>query len=114
MAHDFNNLLTAILGTARSLERHLGPNADDRTKRLIAATVAAVDRGAAVSVAVAALSIACFALTYTFPLLNSLLGASGTFWLYAALCAGGFIFVATMVPETKGKTLEHIEKELAG
>ncbi|HSQ76835.1 MAG TPA: sugar porter family MFS transporter [Bacteroidota bacterium] len=71
-------------------------------------------RGAAVSVAVAALWIACFALTYTFPLLNSLLGASGTFWLYAAICVGGFVFVATMVPETKGKTLEHIEKELAG
>ncbi|WP_137127135.1 ATP-binding protein [Roseomonas sp. HF4] len=46
VAHDFNNLLTAILGTARSLERHLGPQADDRTKRLLAAAVAAVDRGA--------------------------------------------------------------------
>jgi len=46
VAHDFNNLLTAILGTARSLERHLGPTADERTKRLLAATVAAVDRGA--------------------------------------------------------------------
>jgi len=71
-------------------------------------------RGAAVSVAVAALWIACFALTYTFPMLNSLLGASGTFWLYAAICAGGFVFVATMVPETKGKSLEQIERELVG
>ncbi len=46
VAHDFNNLLTAILGTARALERHLGPHADERTKRLLAATVTAVDRGA--------------------------------------------------------------------
>ncbi len=46
VAHDFNNLLTAILGTARALERHLGAKADDRTKRLLRATVAAVDRGA--------------------------------------------------------------------
>ncbi len=46
VAHDFNNLLTAILGTARALERHLGPKADDRTRRLLGATVAAVDRGA--------------------------------------------------------------------
>ncbi|MBR0673694.1 response regulator [Roseomonas soli] len=46
VAHDFNNLLTAILGTARALERHLGERADERTKRLIAATVTAVDRGA--------------------------------------------------------------------
>jgi signal transduction histidine kinase len=46
VAHDFNNLLTAILGTARALERHLGPRADERTRRLLAATVTAVDRGA--------------------------------------------------------------------
>ncbi|GGJ39162.1 hypothetical protein GCM10011320_53500 [Neoroseomonas lacus] len=46
VAHDFNNLLTAILGTARALERHLGPRADERTKRLLGAAVAAVDRGA--------------------------------------------------------------------
>ncbi len=46
VAHDFNNLLTAILGTARALERHLGPTADTRTRRLLAATIAAVDRGA--------------------------------------------------------------------
>jgi sugar porter (SP) family MFS transporter len=71
-------------------------------------------RGAAVSVAVAALWMACFALTYTFPLLNSLLGASGTFWLYAAICTGGLIFVAVRVPETKGKSLEDIEADFAG
>ena len=46
VAHDFNNLLTAILGTARALERHLGAKADERTKRLLGATLAAVDRGA--------------------------------------------------------------------
>ena len=37
-------------------------------------------RGAAVSVAVSALWIACFLLTYTFPLLNRTLGPAGTFW----------------------------------
>ena len=41
-------------------------------------------RGAAVSVATSALWIACFILTYTFPLLNRGLGPAGTFWLYAA------------------------------
>jgi len=46
VAHDFNNLLTAILGTVRALERHLGPQADERTRRLLAAAAAAVDRGA--------------------------------------------------------------------
>jgi len=69
-------------------------------------------RGAAVSVAVSALWIACFVLTYTFPLLNSLLGASGTFWLYAVICGAGFVYIAARVPETKGKSLEEIEQEL--
>jgi len=71
-------------------------------------------RGAAVSAAVSALWIACFLLTFTFPLLNGVLGAPGTFWLYAAICAAGFLFVLVRVPETKGKSLEKIEKELAG
>ena len=61
-----------------------------------------------------ALWIACFLLTFTFPLLNGVLGAPGTFWLYAAICAAGFLFVLVRVPETKGKSLETIEKELAG
>jgi SP family xylose:H+ symportor-like MFS transporter len=69
-------------------------------------------RGAAVSVAVSALWVACFILTYTFPLLNAALGAAWTFWLYAAICAAGFIFIRRRVPETKGKTLEQIEREL--
>ncbi|MBW6400724.1 response regulator [Roseomonas sp. HJA6] len=46
VAHDFNNLLTAILGTVRALERHLGARTDERTRRLLSAAVAAVDRGA--------------------------------------------------------------------
>jgi sugar porter (SP) family MFS transporter len=69
-------------------------------------------RGAAVAVAVSALWIACFVLTYTFPLLNKQLGAAGTFWVYAAICALGFVFILFRVPETKGKSLEQIEKEL--
>ena len=69
-------------------------------------------RGAAISVAVSALWIACFILTYTFPLLNTALGAAKTFWLYAAICTAGFFFILFRVPETKGRTLEQIEKEL--
>jgi SP family arabinose:H+ symporter-like MFS transporter len=67
-------------------------------------------RGAAVSVAVIALWAACFALTYTFPLLNRNLGPAGTFWIYAGICMLGFVFIRARLPETKGKTLEEIEK----
>ena len=69
-------------------------------------------RGAAMSIAVSALWIACFILTSTFPFLNKTLGASGTFWIYAVICVIGFVFIKTQLPETKGKTLEQIEHEL--
>ncbi len=69
-------------------------------------------RGAAMSVSVFALWIGCFTLTYTFPILNKSLGASYTFWIYAIICVIGFIFVKSQVKETKGKTLEQIEREL--
>ena len=37
---------------------------------------------------------------------------AGTFWLYAVICVLGFIFICFKLPETKGKTLEQIEREL--
>lgn len=69
-------------------------------------------RGFAMSVGTFALWSACFVLTYTFPLLNQLLKASGTFWLYGLICVAGFWFIVKKLPETKGKSLEQIEKEL--
>ncbi len=64
------------------------------------------------SVSVFSLWVACFLLTYTFPLLNESLGTAYTFWIYAAICLGGLLFTWSRLPETKGKTLEEIEKEL--
>jgi sugar porter (SP) family MFS transporter len=69
-------------------------------------------RGAAMAVAVSSLWIACFLLTYTFPMLNAKLGSARTFWLYAGICVAGFVFIKFKLPETKGKTLEQIEREL--
>lgn len=69
-------------------------------------------RGVAVATATFALWTGCFTLTYTFPLLNAWLGSYGTFWLYAAICAAGYIYFTRRLPETKGKTLEEIEKQL--
>jgi len=67
-------------------------------------------RGTAMAIATTALWIACFVLTYTFPILNKLLNASGTFWLYGLICFSGFLFILKKLPETKGKSLEEIEK----
>ncbi|MCX6905743.1 MAG: MFS transporter, partial [Verrucomicrobia bacterium] len=69
-------------------------------------------RGTAMSIAVGFLWLACFLLTYTFPIFNALLGPSVTFWIYAGICGVGFLFVLLRLPETKGKTLEQIEQEL--
>ncbi|MBC8004117.1 MAG: sugar porter family MFS transporter [Verrucomicrobia bacterium] len=68
-------------------------------------------RGAAMSVSTTALWVACFVLTYTFPILNKMLHASGTFWLYGFICLSGFFYILNKMPETKGKSLEEIEKQ---
>ena len=71
-------------------------------------------RGAAMSVSTFSLWSACFVLTYTFPLLNKGLGPAGTFGIYAGISVLGFAFIKSRVRETKGKTLEQIERDLGG
>lgn len=68
-------------------------------------------RGVAMSIATFSLWIASFILTFTFPILNDALGASGTFWVYSIICIAGFFFIKSKLPETKGKSLEEIEME---
>jgi MFS family permease len=67
-------------------------------------------RASAVSISVAALWVASFVLTYTFPLLNRSLGTSGAFLIYAGVCFAGGAFVALSLPETKGRSLENLEE----
>lgn len=69
-------------------------------------------RAVAVATGTFALWVASFTLTYTFPFLNTSLGTSGTFWIYTVICAVGFLFFLFKLPETKGKSLEELEKEL--
>lgn len=69
-------------------------------------------RGAAMAVSTFFLWAASFVLTYTFPILNEWLKASGTFWIYGGICLIGFIFIRSQLPETKGKSLEELEEEL--
>lgn len=59
-----------------------------------------------------ALWIVCFILTRTFPVLDTSFGSAETFWLYAGICVLGFFFILAKLPETKGKTLEQIERDL--
>jgi SP family galactose:H+ symporter-like MFS transporter len=66
-------------------------------------------RGSAEGVAAGTNWAANFLVTVTFLTLAQTIGASWTFWLYAALAVAAWIFCYTLVPETKGRTLEEIE-----
>jgi sugar porter (SP) family MFS transporter len=67
-------------------------------------------RGRAMSVATVSLWIACFLITLTFLSLVEAITAAGAFWLYASMCVVTLFFVRHFCPETKGQTLEEIEK----
>jgi len=69
-------------------------------------------RGGAMSVSVVALWLGNFLLSQTFPVMYEKLGLAHCFWVYAGICLVGFIFIYFKLPETKGKTLEQIEREL--
>ncbi|KAH8307142.1 hypothetical protein KR044_005683 [Drosophila immigrans] len=58
--------------------------------------------------------VLAFIITKTFKNLNEGLGSGGTFWLFAGLTVVGVVFVFFIVPETKGKSLNEIQQELAG
>lgn len=66
-------------------------------------------RGRAMSIATMVLWISCFIVSQTFPWLVEKIGEK-TFYMYAGICAVAFVFVRLMVTETKGKSLEEIEK----
>ncbi|MCA9167491.1 MAG: sugar porter family MFS transporter [Planctomycetales bacterium] len=68
-------------------------------------------RGKAMSLATMTIWATCYLVAQTFPMLNDSprFGPVMTFGCYAAVSFLGLLFVATLVPETKGKTLEQIE-----
>jgi len=71
-------------------------------------------RGIAMATCTFALWTGCCTLTFLFPPMNASLGTYGTFWVYSAICVFAFIFLFKACPETKGKSLEELERELVG
>jgi SP family xylose:H+ symportor-like MFS transporter len=73
-------------------------------------------RGKAMAVAVAAQWIANFIVSWTFPILNDnpyLLNAfhhGFAYWIYGVMSLLAALFMWKLVPETKGRTLEQMEK----
>jgi len=68
-------------------------------------------RGAAISIGALAHWVGNFTLTYFFPAIKENLGWANNFWLYGVICAFGFVVVYLILPETKGKSLEQLEKD---
>lgn len=67
-------------------------------------------RGRAMSIATTALWLCAYLANQMFPLMQEHLGNDGTFWFYSSAALANMLFVLRFVPETKGRTLEDIEK----
>jgi len=67
-------------------------------------------RGLAVSIGSFSLMVTGFFITLTNPIFIKTISPGGTFFLYAGLTIPAIWFIWRFVPETKGKSLEEIEK----
>ncbi len=71
-------------------------------------------RGKAMSLAILAVWATNWLIAGTFLSVIHHVGAAGTFWIFAVFSALAFIFCFVFVPETKGKSLEDIERHWRG
>lgn len=101
-------ILFGILGFVASFAISLGPVMWVMFSELFPLRV----RGLAISFAGFINSTVSFLVQLVFPWELATLGNSMTFLIYGIFAAIGLIFVWTVVPETKNKSLEELEKEL--
>lgn len=71
-------------------------------------------RGRAMSVATTSLWICAFLGNLAFPGMQAVLGNHGAFWVFSGMALVNVLFVFFLVPETKGYSLEDIEKLFIG
>ena len=67
-------------------------------------------RGTCAAITTGANWAATFAVTKTFLDLKSAVGAATVFWMYGLVCGAALAFTMVCVPETRGKSLEEIER----
>lgn len=99
-------VLIAILAYIACFALSLGPI----TFVIIAEIFPNRSRGSAMSICLFFLWTAVYVVSQFFPILLELIGAAFTFWIFMVMSVVAFVFVWKVVPETKGKTLEEIEK----
>jgi SP family facilitated glucose transporter-like MFS transporter 8 len=71
-------------------------------------------RGVAASIATATNWTSSFVVTLTFEPIEDAIGESATFLAFALMCLCALIFVAVLVPETKGRSVEQVLAFLKG
>jgi SP family arabinose:H+ symporter-like MFS transporter len=101
-------LLLAILTFAAAFAMALGPIPFILCSEIFPTRV----RGRAMSLATFTIWTACYIVAQTFPVMNDspAIGPALTFFIFSACSLGGLMFVIFLVPETKGRSLEEIEK----
>jgi SP family arabinose:H+ symporter-like MFS transporter len=70
-------------------------------------------RSKGMSIAIVSLWVACTIVTVVFPVMLKKLSGGITFLIFALICLANLLYALKYVPETKGKTLEELEKEFA-
>jgi SP family xylose:H+ symportor-like MFS transporter len=105
-------VLTFILGYTASFALSVGPV----TWVILAEIFPTRIRGRAMAIATVCLWLANLVVSQTFPMMDKNEWLIATFhhafpfWLYGVFCVVAIVFVFVFVPETKGRTLEEIEK----
>lgn len=69
-------------------------------------------RGTAIALSTGISWVCAFLVVQFYPWMESTLGANVTFGIFCALCLLAGLFIHFFIPETKGKKLEDIQKEL--
>jgi MFS transporter, SP family, arabinose:H+ symporter len=67
-------------------------------------------RGRAMSIATVSVWAGCWVVSQWVPWMLGNIRPAGTFWIFAALCLPTIPLTLFLIPETKGRTLEEIEK----
>jgi SP family arabinose:H+ symporter-like MFS transporter len=101
-------ILFGILGFVASFAVSLGPVMWVLFSELFPNRV----RGVAISVVGLVNSATAFLVTLVFPWQLQALGSAATFLIYGVFAVAGLAFVARVLPETKGRSLEELEKLL--